>query len=198
MKKFVKPLIIAASVAAIAGIGAVSFAAWQGSTVQEDASASVGTGNITVNAGFVSDNPVALTLTGGKLVPVDQATPGTGNTTMLTATLGDIQVVKGTYSFTLAADTSTDLKLYYQVAAAAPTLPTFTPEAGSTVEDREKSISDQLTDWTALGTATSDVTVTDNVATVDDLSLYIVLVSSDTADMNATAALTLTLNSTAA
>ncbi len=34
MKKKVKSLIIAASVAAIAGIGAVSFAAWQGGGTQ--------------------------------------------------------------------------------------------------------------------------------------------------------------------
>ena len=200
MKKFVKPLVIAASVAAIAGVGAVSFAAWTSGNTDSDATVTANMGSTSVTAGFVVTNAgdqKTLSFSGtDKLVPVDQATPGTGNTTMLTAALGDIQVPKGSYKFTLSA--TTDLKLYYQVATSA-SAPTVTAETGTTVTDKEDSIATQLTGtgWTALGSDTADVAVTDNVKTVSDLNLYIILVSSDTADMNATAALTLTLTYTA-
>lgn len=67
MKKAVKSLIVAASVAAIAGIGAVSFAAWQqGSTSDQTVEGNVGSivtmGAITVNTDLGSK----------KLVPHNQ------------------------------------------------------------------------------------------------------------------------------
>ena len=199
MKKTIKALTIAASVAAVVGIGAVSFAKWSGSTTQQDAAANVSVGNITVTAGFIQSSDYTLSFGTDKLVPVDQGTPGAGQTTMLTAALGDIQVVKGTYSFTLSATTNASgLKFYYQVAeTGSVNAPSgLTEESGQDAAAKESSIASQLSGWVELGTATSNVSVSENVKTVSNLSLYIVLVSSDTDDMNTSAALKLTLNST--
>lgn len=67
MKKFVKPLIIASSVAAIAGIGAVSFAQWsQGTSTPEEVEGSTGTIVVLGDLTATSD------LGSKKLVPYDQ------------------------------------------------------------------------------------------------------------------------------
>ncbi|MDE6401400.1 MAG: hypothetical protein K2L54_02180, partial [Clostridiales bacterium] len=73
MKKKVKSLIIAASVAAIAGIGAVSFAAWQG-TGSQTATGTGATGEInTIGAITVTPSSASGTLTSlNALYPVDQ------------------------------------------------------------------------------------------------------------------------------
>ena len=67
MKKAVKSLIIAASVAAIAGIGAVSFAAWSGAS-DKTANTTELTGTVEA-VGFASST---VTNTGKKLMPIDQ------------------------------------------------------------------------------------------------------------------------------
>lgn len=75
MKKFVKPAVIAASVAAIAGLGAVSFAAWSGADTdpvnKNGATGEISTlGALTVTADAASLNGDALK----NLVPADQGT----------------------------------------------------------------------------------------------------------------------------
>lgn len=66
MKKKVKALVIATSVAAIAGIGAVSFAAWSGGTTTESANGTTG------QVDFLSFNTTAATATISGLLPYDQ------------------------------------------------------------------------------------------------------------------------------
>lgn len=70
MKKTVKSLIIAASVAAIAGIGAVSFAAWSGSSTKTESTGNQASGTVEA-VGFAADT--VITNTGKKLMPIDQA-----------------------------------------------------------------------------------------------------------------------------
>lgn len=66
MKKVVKGLVIAASVAAVAGLGAVSFAQWSGETTKtQDVTGSTGTIN---TVGELTVTPTSL----DTLYPVDQ------------------------------------------------------------------------------------------------------------------------------
>ncbi len=173
MKKKVKSLIIAASVAAIAGIGAVSFAAWN-TKVDKDVNVNGGaTANVETTVGFVltgEDTSVAdLTLTGA-ILPYDQ---GEG-TRIWSVALGDYNVKNAAYTFTLsyATDNTTTLAtgsaFYYSISdtavAAAPT---------------------DLTSWTELATAVTMEAPT-AAGTVTGKYLNIVLKSDDMADMNKT------------
>ena len=80
MKKAVKSLIIAASVAAIAGIGAVSFAAWTGGTKEKTGITTGGTSHVDTT-GFGTGSTSSLT---DKLMPWNQSNPAasTGETTI--------------------------------------------------------------------------------------------------------------------
>lgn len=66
MKKKIKALVIATSVAAVAGIGAVSFAAWAGGTTTETTNGTTG------QIEFLSFNTTAATATITGLLPYDQ------------------------------------------------------------------------------------------------------------------------------
>lgn len=68
MKKTVKGLIIAASVAAVVGVGAVSFAAWEGSGKTTVSTATNTTGYVSV-IGFANDTQIAEV---EELMPWDQ------------------------------------------------------------------------------------------------------------------------------
>ncbi|MDE5562824.1 MAG: hypothetical protein K2J01_04685 [Clostridiales bacterium] len=84
MKKTVKSLIIAASVAAIAGIGAVSFAAWNGNTQTNNVTGAA-TGHVDTT-GFGDGTTTSLSL---QLMPQDQQNIDTTSET----TMYDIKLV---------------------------------------------------------------------------------------------------------
>lgn len=127
-KKIVKPVVIAASVAAIVGIGAVSFAAWEGANTQAALSNQTA-GSVTLS-GFSSG---AATTTNTGLVPYDQVQGATGKTKVVNITLPtltseeakDIKVTK-----------TGDLDLYVVIDTTA------TKDAPTT----------DLTDWNQIGT----------------------------------------------
>ncbi len=188
MKKKVKSLIIAASVAAIAGIGAVSFAAWNNSTNDTANSGSVNTGSVTINAGFVSadGNAVSMALADtnkSKLMPYDQ--PGaldTDQTTSLVFNIPDFQVKKGVdYKFTLSTTDFSGIEFKYQIGAAAATVPTD-----------ETGYNDAA--WIAIGTATSDFTAESTDKVITGQKLTIIMNSDDFADMGKTGSFTLTFD----
>lgn len=191
MKKKVKSLIIAASVAAIAGIGAVSFAAWQNGTTVPTGKGDVTTGEITLTAGFIksgeeTEKTLTFNNTGKNWVPVDQTT-GENDLNMLTAQLPSYQVDKGNYTFTLTLGEGQNYQIYYQVAAKAPTL-------NASGANDAAVISSLGTDWKLVGNG-QEITNTDAATIADNaMNLYVVLVSSDTADMNKTVNFTLTLS----
>ncbi|MBD5132021.1 MAG: hypothetical protein HDT28_05465 [Clostridiales bacterium] len=181
MKKTVKSLIIAASVAAIAGIGAVSFAAWN-ANVDTDVDVTGGaTGNIAATVGFVvanaGDNATDLSLSGA-IVPYDQsagyAADGETEVQVWSVALGDYNVDAAAYKFTLDYKTGytnpldSSSSFYYSISDAAVT-----------------AAPADLTSWTALG---SDITMTapDAAGTVSGKYLNIVLDSSKMADMDIT------------
>ena len=120
MKKKVKSLIIAASVAAIAGIGAVSFAAWsEGSTstatVGVDTGSIVTMGTLTATSNIHGDGAL-------KLVPYNQVDQFDG-TTM--TKFGEVTLAytggEGTPVYKIALTANDDnLTLKYKVASSAP------------------------------------------------------------------------------
>ncbi len=174
MKKFVKPLIIAASVAAVAGIGAVSFAKWEATASTQTAEK---TGNSLGTVEFVSfdsTTPVTAAVTGLKPYDQDRATAG--------ATTGTTQY--GTFTLKFTADTSIasfDLKVTadnFQKDGSAKAL-----ASGSKLYiDAEIGANDQNpSDWIEInGTNTITLTKPDSgwPATTD---VYIFL-DSDAAD----------------
>lgn len=186
MKKTVKSLIIAAAVAAIAGIGAVSFAAWSNNTNSTAKSDGVNLDTVTISGGFVkanaSDEYAALTLVKEnesdviKLVPYDQ---GSG-TVKLVFNIPDYQVLKDTaYTLTLTTD-NLQSKFKYQIGDAAVDAPTTETAFAS---------------WgTAAGTAIEykDTNAPAANATVSGKKLTVILDSSDVADMGASIVFTLT------
>lgn len=186
MKKTVKSLIIAASVAAIAGIGAVSFAAWNVNTDSNVDTNAGGLGNVTATVGFVltgSDTATPdLTLT-DKLMPYNQAAADvdTGETQMWSVALADINVTAKDWTATL---TQTGMTLesgssfYYTV---------------NTTETEALPTTD-LSAWTQLnGTNAVEITNTE-AQTLKGYYLHIILDSSNLKDMDKTGAVfTLTL-----
>lgn len=186
MKKTVKSLIIAASVAAIAGIGAVSFAAWNTNVDNDAVTNAGGLGNVTATVGFVltgSDTATPeLSLT-GKLMPYNQATADveTGETQMWSVALADINVTAKNWTATLTQAGMTlesGSKFYYTV---------------NTTETQALPTTD-LTAWTELnGTNAVEITNTE-AQTVSGYYLHIILDSSSLKDMDKTGAVfTLTL-----
>ncbi len=97
MKKAVKPLIIAASVAAVAGIGAVSFAKWSASTSSQDVTGKTGIVD-TVGAITLVTNSLGAPDGGTAklLVPYDQDTGYSSTTNAKVWKIG----VKATYTGT--------------------------------------------------------------------------------------------------
>lgn len=164
MKKTVKSLIIASSVAAIAGIGAVSFAAWQSGTTSVDKEGSTGSID-TIGSIAVTDN-----LSGKKLIPFDQATAESDQLKMWTL---DITVTStgATPKLKVALGTATENdigagKLYIYTGTAALT---DAPAANGGAAPTD--------DWAALATDSATEIKSGTKA-------YIILVSTDTADMN--------------
>ncbi len=172
-KKIVKPLVIAASVAAIAGIGAVSFAAWSGNSNSNVTSSGNNTGNITM-IGFTG-TPTLANIEG--LLPYNQ---GSGKT------IGSVQLpaYEANEAYTITVTTTSSLTLYVNVGAEITTAPSATTAEG----------------WKAITAATFDFTVTaaGTTETVNDKYLNIILDSSVSTDMNQTFDITVTLAKKAA
>ncbi len=103
MKKTVKSLIIAASVAAIAGIGAVSFAAWESTVTDQTVNGTLG--NITTTGS------ITLTQTGDldtkKLVPYDQVQQWDASTMTKGFTISASCDLAGKISMTATGDAAT-------------------------------------------------------------------------------------------
>lgn len=168
-KKIVKPVVIAASVAAIVGIGAVSFAAWSGNTNHTADLAQSTTGNIST-VGFATAPGALAAVT--NLMPYNQ---GTG-TTFYSVKLPDFTTTTN-YKITVTAKSNTaNLDLYAKVGAQVTAAP------------------ENLTDWKAVGaTCVYEFTGITTLTTVSDKYLSIVLDSGDEADMNKSFELTVTL-----
>lgn len=136
MKKTVKSLIIAASVAAVAGIGAVSFAAWSGGG-SENVSGSVHSGTITV-ANFATGSEIVasnadITLANAKLMPIDQTSGelGTNGVYYYKATL-IVGAGNGGKTIKLAASDNAPTGLCYHVKGADES---SNPTTGSVASD---------------------------------------------------------------
>lgn len=167
MKKFVKPLVIAASVAAIAGVGAVSFAAWSTGD-PDDLTHGGATGSIKTDAGELgATSNLSDTI---KLVPYDQVAQY-DSTTMAKMQTINLTYTQGTgaassnYKFTMALTENNDsLSLYYKLGSAS------VPTAQDVTTDG----------WTALAVGTDvDLTLTSDAATIN-----VILVSTDPDDMS--------------
>lgn len=145
MKKTVKGLIVAASVAAVVGVAGVSYAAWQGSTdtnvtINNGVTGQIATvGAITVtpdgDSGSVAVSEGTTTYTMNPLCPVDQGTAPTGcvkywKFTLSTAATGGQTVkyqIKGGLTKGEDADNGTALgsaELRYLTGATAPSAAT--------------------------------------------------------------------------
>lgn len=173
MKKFVKPLVVAASVAAIAGIGAVSFAKWTGNHSSATSSGANGTVSL---LGFNTNTATGFT----GLLPYDQvdsAAPSATNNTLKTISLPTVTPDSKAYDVTVSSsDVATNLtkggKLYVYVGTSAAT----NDFAGSaTAEWKEVDSTGAKFEF-----ASSDTTLT----------AYFVLTSNDTDEMSATYTLT--------
>ena len=179
MKKFVKPLVIAASVAAIAGIGAVSFAAWSAGNNNTETTTGNETGAVSVLE-FDTTKPVALTTA---LLPIDQNVTDTDKTPVL-----------GSVTFTIKTSEGYE-KSDFKLNVAIDNIKDSTG-AASTLTDGVYVSATAPTDATAAtGTKVTaagvdvEYTITDGAT----YTLYIWLQSGDTADMNHTFDLVYTL-----
>ena len=169
MKKFVKPLVIAASVAAVAGIGAVSFAKWEAGsdatgTVSGKTDSIVTVGNLTV-----SDN-----LSGKTLMPWDQVDQYDAATNVKVIEISVSSDGEGDQYFSIkltSAATNTytvgKLKVFAGETYAAP--------SGDTLS----------ADW-------KEITTSDQELKLYSGKAYVVLDSGNTADMNKDFSLTIT------
>lgn len=168
MKKKVKALIVAASVAAVAGIGAVSFAAWSGSgATPVDKTGATGEVD-TLGAITVTSN-----LDGKTLLPYDQA--GTLTATQIKVWQLDLEVVStgavATFEVKLGTADANDLgsgKLYIFTGETYADPSTGTAATGAPA------------DWTALTTTATEIEADEN----GEATAYIILVSNSTDDMN--------------
>lgn len=170
MKKKVKALVIATSVAAIAGIGAVSFAAWTGN--HKTATSDGANGNVSM-LGFSTNTATGFT----GLLPynqVDSAAPSIANNTMKTIALPTIVddgkafdiTVKAT-NFSSALDSASALYVYVGTAEATSAF------AGS-----------ETTEWLKIDADAGAVFA--NLTGSTARTAYFVLVSEETDDMNVT------------
>lgn len=168
MKKTVKSLIIAASVAAVAGIGAISFAKWEAGMNYSVDVKDQGTAQVTAIGEFTVSHDLSDTV---KLMPYDQVKQVGSHKKMWTITVDDSQLNADDYTYVykvayLTATTeSNDLgagKLYVYTGSTKQT------------EAPTGAIA-SLTDWKALS---SEQTVTIG----NDKEIYIILVSDNTAE----------------
>lgn len=171
MKKTIKSLVIAASVAAIAGIGAVSFAAWSGATNKEVKNEALSTGTVEA-VGFAADSTIANN--DKALMPIDQTTINTGSETYFyVATLKtsgtDFTGYKIKVTAAANSGSSVPTGLKYKVTDSAP-------DTGSVAS------SSTLSAWDTLGTSSVDI-----VTSVADNTTYTVYIALDSDNSNYTA-----------
>ncbi|MDE7164378.1 MAG: hypothetical protein K2O04_03040 [Clostridiales bacterium] len=183
MKKKVKALIIAAAVVAIAGIGAISFAKWSGTGYNEVTSQGP-LGDVTL-VGFNADTAAAWT---GKLVPMDQPvnTIKDGGTTVTSIILPSLTAVKDqtiTVTAALPEDftptTGKSTKLYVVAQASGDA-----PDASEIAVAANEIDSDGVVVLTVPAAGVTNTAYT----------LYFALDSDDTAAMNQTYSITVTLS----
>lgn len=166
-KKIVKPVVIAASVAAIVGIGAVSFAAWTGDN--KNVSTQQGTTGSVTLTGFA--NATDVSITNAALVPYDQTEGLTSNVyKMATVSLPKI-TSDDKVDIKVTVSEGTDVSLYVQLVLATATAPTAPTE--------------NLNDWNAIGSSGYTFKGTgDGIKGTDvEYKAYIVLSSNTTGDM---------------
>lgn len=171
MKKFVKPLVIAASVAAVAGIGAVSFAAWSATPNKEVANNSLGHENI------VGLNQTISTV--DDLVPYDQTATYADNVKTVELKVegatGAYNVKVEVSGWSAALESGSVLYVKITNSATAPTIDDSNP----------------ITDWDDTASA---VTTTDNFEkSVDKVYAHFALKSDEPKDMDKTFTVTYTL-----
>ena len=179
MKKAVKGLIVAATVAAVVGVGAVSFAYWQGSsdtsvTINTGATGQIATvGAITVTPSAASGSVTTgeggvKTYTMNKLCPVDQPT-------------APADCVKY-WEFTLSSAATGGQSVKYTI------LGTLTEGTGTNATD----LGDATLRWsTTAPTAAADgEELTGTAADITGTTVYVFLAADDTEAMNATISLT--------
>lgn len=182
MKKAIKSLVIAASVAAIAGIGAVSFAAWEDEGIKSG-SAGGTLGSITAY-GF--DSALSETLT-GTLMPYDQEDTSGQQVTFWSIELPTVTAAGGA-------------KL--QVAFASD--PGLDAESGIYVKwssEEVEAAPEGTTGYQKLTTSAADLTGATYEAEsygVDGGYLTVILDSDVLSDMGASFSITVTVVSTAA
>ncbi len=168
-KKIVKPLVIATAVAAVAGIGAVSFAAWNNAN---DKTANVNgntLGSVTL-FGFDGEGTAPTAFTG--LLPSDQPDADIADTrkemtlpaVVLDSATNYTVTVTGTATAAAGNTLSDDLKLFVVVQDATTAAPAL---ADAT--------------WKEVGAS-----AVFNFTTETSLKAYFKLSSGETADMNAT------------
>lgn len=167
MKKKIKALVIATSVAAVAGIGAVSFAAWS-STNHETATSTGANGAVSL-LGFSANTATGFT----GLLPYDQVAstdPSETNKTMAKITLPSVVDDGKTFDITVTSDATlgTGSKLFVCVSESAPTA----AFAGAAT-----------TEWLEID---ADGAVFEDLTGNGARTAYFVMVSTDTADMSAT------------
>ena len=179
IKQSTKMIILVVALVSVIGVGAVSFAAWDGGAPSITASASVG------QVDLIGFSATSLDLGTDKLIPYNQGIElPAGTTYMIRAALPSYVVSGENYTITLSANADSELpvnlasKCYYKIVDSTEevTAPTTT-----------------LDGWTKVGTATDLTDVAYGDAPVTNKVIYIVLDSIDIADMNGSAEFTITL-----
>lgn len=176
MKKFLKPLVIATSVAAVVGIGAVSFAKWSGNS-NTTAGSTGGTDTISL-IGFASNSVTGFTA----LQPYDQDDAKNSVATAAKTIVLPAVSSNGTekYDIKIKADAALGLDssshLYVKLATSAPS---ETIHDGSAFETTNLTTTNG---WYEVGT--SDVTVISESQETGAYTAYFLLVSGESGDMN--------------
>ncbi|MDE5593138.1 MAG: hypothetical protein K2I75_04315 [Clostridiales bacterium] len=178
MKKTVKALIVAASVAAVVGVGAVSFAAWTGSGTTTASQNTNTTGSVSV-VGFGNEASLAAVT---NLMPWDQDS----GTTVAHYTLPKVTSGNEGYKITVTADLKNSWtgSLYVIVDDSASTAASDPDTAAN--------------GWKAIDGTASVFTFTATGDTPKQLYAHVILDSDKSADMNQTYDLTFTLAADAA
>lgn len=190
IKKKTSIMMLAASTAAVVGVAAVSYAAWQGSNTEFTASASTGYVNL---IGFDTEDSNYPTGTDkfklGTLVPVDQTDAIKEGTTYSTQALPAFEA-SADCTITITADTA--LTFYFLIDddgftdTNKPTLEVVTGEDSLWQKVGGK------TESAASASATFEFTVSEYQAAIQK-KVSVVLVSSDNSQMGQTVDFTITL-----
>ena len=171
IKMMTKYIILAVAIMSIVGVGAVSFALWQGAAPSMTASAHMG--EVTL-IGFKTDAGLDLS---GTLVPMDQGAVTGNNTTMLNGLLNAYEATADitlTVTYTQDSDTLAEGSTLYvlidkNTTAELPTADTLNAKG-----------------WKAVGaTATFDFEIAE-YTDAQDLYVHVILDSNAGADMNKT------------